>query len=135
MGLYQQVGERQGLERLVQGFYASLMQDPRIAPVFEAHLGPWGSPRWEVHLQRIVDFWVMVCGGPRHYQGEAGLAHINKGITAQHFAVWLEHFKHSTHTLLSPNAAHALYQMAQKMQPGMQELAVYGQAALRKRKS
>jgi hemoglobin len=78
------------LRALLWTFYAAVMQDGLLAPVFHAQLGPFPGAGWPVHIARLAGFWRAVTGGPSHYRGQPAAAHRNLGIGPEHFDRWLE---------------------------------------------
>lgn len=57
--------------RLVHDFYARVHDDPRLGPVFAAHVVDW--PR---HLAQLVDFWSALLRGTRRFQGSPMSKHM-----------------------------------------------------------
>lgn len=49
--LYERIGRREGLARLLRHFYADVRQDPVIGPIFNARIEHWGE-----HLAIIANF-------------------------------------------------------------------------------
>ena len=90
---------------LVHGFYADVRQDPLLGPVFEQAL--YG--RWDVHLQRMVDFWSTVALGTRSFSGNVFGKHMAlEGVTPAHFAAWVALWKKHTEQLFAPDVARDL---------------------------
>jgi hypothetical protein len=57
--LYERLGGRPGVSRLIKWFYARVRFEPALEPIFNAHITKWGE-----HLETLVDFWCTQVGGP-----------------------------------------------------------------------
>lgn len=68
--LYERIGRREGLARLLRHFYADVRQDPVIGPIFNARIEHWGE-----HLAIIANFWETVLGATRTYSGPMPAMH------------------------------------------------------------
>jgi hemoglobin len=79
------IESRADLRRLMDAFYARLLADPRIAPLF-------ATLDLEVHLPVLVDFWAMVLLGEDSYRRNTFQKHLHLAIEERHFAIWLGHF-------------------------------------------
>lgn len=78
--LFNRLGGRAPLLRLLRHFYADVHQHREIAPVFAAHINDWS-----VHLEKIADFWSDATGGPAHYLGPMATKHMALGLIESHF--------------------------------------------------
>jgi hemoglobin len=83
--LYERIGGRDGLARLLHHFYADVRQHSLIGPIFNRQIHDWPA-----HLEKIGSFWARLTGGPSEYSGRMPMKHLNLGIEAQHFDVWLQ---------------------------------------------
>ena len=81
--LYERLGSRAGLERLLTRFYERARTDELLGPVFGAHIHDWES-----HLQTATNFWSNHTGGPVVYRGGMG-KHLRLGLSPGHFERWL----------------------------------------------
>lgn len=81
--LFERLGGRPGLERLVESFYTRAQQDEVLGPVFARHVHDWPS-----HFQTVADFWSNHTGGPPRYRGGMG-KHLRLGLRSEHFSRWL----------------------------------------------
>lgn len=81
--LYERLGGRPGLERLVESFYTRAREDDVLGPVFARHVHDWPS-----HFQTVADFWSNHTGGPPRYRGGMG-KHLRLGLQPEHFVRWL----------------------------------------------
>ena len=82
--LYERIGGREGLARLLHHFYADVRQDPLIGPIFNARIQHWGE-----HLAIIANFWETVLGATRTYSGPMPALHAPLGLGPEHFERWL----------------------------------------------
>jgi hemoglobin len=77
------------IERLVHAFYARVLQDEVLAPVFQARL----SAGWDAHLAKMVDFWSSIALSTGRYGGKPHVAHQPLGLSPSHFSRWLSLFE------------------------------------------
>lgn len=82
--LFDRMGGRPGLLRLLNHFYADVRQHAEIGPIFAAHIEDWPA-----HIDKIADFWSGVTGGPARYSGPMPFKHVPLGLEEKHFAAWL----------------------------------------------
>lgn len=76
--------QEEDLHELLMEFYAIVGDDPLLARYFEAVDMP-------SHMPRIVDFWSTLIFHSGRYTGNAFRPHLAMpGLTAAHFARWLE---------------------------------------------
>jgi hemoglobin len=66
--LYEHAGEHDGLHRLEDIFYTSVLADPLLHPLFGA-----GQPH---HVEHLTQFTAESFGGPDHFTRELGFAHL-----------------------------------------------------------
>jgi hemoglobin len=84
---------------MVHAFYSRVHEDALLGPVFAAHVADW-----DVHLNRMVDFWSSALRGTARYRGTPMVKHAAlPGLDAAMFRRWLELFRQTTAEL--PNAA------------------------------
>jgi len=107
--LYERLGGKPGVSRLVKWFYARVRFEPDLQPIFDAHI-----PLWKDHLERIVDFWVGMVGGPSTYAGGMG-RHGRLGIGPEHFATWLRVWEDNARHLLQPREADEVIALAHSL--------------------
>jgi hemoglobin len=83
--LYERLGGEQGIEGLIQRFYARVLADPQLAPFF-------GNTAMEKLLVMQREFFGAALGGPQTYSGLAlSWAHAGRGITSAHFNRYTQH--------------------------------------------
>lgn len=112
--LFEQVGE-ENLRLLLWRFYAKVMQDEQLAPVFAAKLGGFPHNGWPVHIARLEGFWRAMLRGPSDYKGRPAAAHIGLGIGAEHFERWLKLWQETLTEVLPPAQAEVMLAMAQRL--------------------
>jgi hypothetical protein len=76
--LYQRIGGREGISRLLRHFYADVRQDPLIGPIFKAQIKDWKH-----HLEIIASFWEITHRGTTNLlptdAGETSAAPVKRG--------------------------------------------------------
>ncbi len=83
--LYERLGGRSGISRLVKWFYARARYDDVLEPIFKAHIHDWAR-----HIPSLIEFWVRMTGGPSSYAGSLTASHRPLALEARHFTVWLQ---------------------------------------------
>ncbi|MBL7851486.1 MAG: group III truncated hemoglobin [Cyclobacteriaceae bacterium] len=79
------IGSREDVVRLVDGFYDQVRRDPLLSPVF-SHVD------WPAHLPVMYSFWASILLGEGSYQGNPLQKHIHLAIHEGHFERWLSLF-------------------------------------------
>ncbi len=82
--LFERLGGRPALMRLLKFFYADVRQHHEIGPIFAAHIADWPA-----HLEKIGDFWSGATGGPALYSGPMPFKHLHLALGETHFQAWL----------------------------------------------
>ncbi len=98
--LYERIGGRPALLKLLRHFYADVRQHQEIAPIFAANIEDWPA-----HLEKIADFWSGLSGGPRLYGGGMPWKHLPLRLEERHFAAWLELWGRNCRNHLAPAEA------------------------------
>ena len=86
--LYEWIGGRPAIERLISHFYSKVPDDPLLAPVF-AHMSP-------EHVAHVSAFIGEVLGGPKAYSATLGghphmiHKHANRALTEAHRQRWMQ---------------------------------------------
>ena len=83
--LFDRIGGRDALLKLLRAFYADVRQHAEIGPFFAAHVTDWPS-----HLEKIANFWSTVLGGPPRYAGPLYHVHQSMPLAPANYAVWIE---------------------------------------------
>ena len=87
------------VSQLVHRFYGCVREDPRLSPIFDAHVHDW-----DAHLAKMVDFWSGALRGTARFRGTPMPRHIAlPGLSADLFRQWLLLFRQTTGKL--PNVA------------------------------
>jgi hemoglobin len=91
------------IERLVQAFYADVIDDDLLGPVFRPVVGE----HWPAHLSRMVEFWCTVLLRTRSFRGNVLKKHMDllPRIEPGHFARWLSLWNHHTAQIIAPDDA------------------------------
>lgn len=110
LSLFERVGGRPGLLRLLNHFYADVRQHSLIGPVFEAQV-----ENWQEHIETIASFWGQIIGGPPAYNGQMPARHIPLSLREEHFEAWLSLWDFNCHRWLSPDCADELTAYARQI--------------------
>jgi hypothetical protein len=78
--LYDRIGGRDGLARLLRHFNPDVRQHALLGPIFNQQIEDWPA-----HLEKIGSFWARLTGGPSGYSGQMPLKHLHIGIEAPPF--------------------------------------------------
>lgn len=108
--LYERIGGREALARLLHHFYADVRQHALIGPIFNKQIHDWPA-----HLEKIGSFWARLTGGPSGYSGQMPMKHLNLGIEAQHFGAWLQLWTFNCRSHLKEAEAEEMICMAQEI--------------------
>ena len=117
ISLYDRLGGRPALDRLVAAFYGDAQNDAVLGPVFATHIHDWPS-----HLVTVADFWSTQTGGPPLYRGGMG-KHIRLGLRPEHFARWLTLWERTARNLFGDELAAELMAIARLVAARLQEMA------------
>lgn len=82
--LFERLGGRPALMKLLKHFYADVQQHHEIGPIFAAHIVDWPA-----HLEKIGNFWSGATGGPPLYNGPMPFKHLHLALGERHFHAWL----------------------------------------------
>lgn len=121
--LFARIGEER-LRRTLWAFYARVVQDELLGPVFLRKIGPFPQGGWPVHMLRLEGFWRAVLGAESAYRGQPGPAHRRLGADGRHFERWLELWAETLHEQLDPPEAETLTGLAQRMRGPLQRHAL-----------
>ena len=108
--LFDRIGGRSGLLKLLRHFYADVRQHEVIGPIFNAHIKDWPA-----HLENIADFWSGITGGPAKYRGGMPIKHLALGLGEEHFQAWLGLWKRNCTTHLPQLEAQEMTAIADKI--------------------
>jgi hemoglobin len=118
--LFERLGGRAGLEKLLRRFYADVRQHREIGPIFNAQIQDWPP-----HLEKIADFWSGATGGPANYSGPMPQKHFPLGLGETHFAAWLDLWRRHCRIQLPPREAEELIRLAEEIGERLQSLIAY----------
>lgn len=108
--IFERIGGRPELLKLLRHFYADVRQHELIGPIFNAHIKDWPA-----HIEKIADFWSGLTGGPATYGGGMVMKHLTLGIGEAHFEAWLGLWKRTCATHLSEAEANDMIAIANKV--------------------
>lgn len=105
------------LKTLVDVFYARVRTDPELGPIFNDAIGDWPE-----HLEKLTAFWSSVMLTSGRYKGNPMMAHLKhvRRITPALFDRWLALWARTTSDVMSPAAAAALQEKAQRISESLQ---------------
>lgn len=105
--MFDRIGGKPGLLRLLNHFYADVRQHRVLGPIFERQIDDWGS-----HIEKIATFWSQVMGGPASYSGQMPARHIPLELREEHFKAWLGLWEVNCRQWLEPDCANELIGLA-----------------------
>jgi hemoglobin len=108
--LYERMGGREGLTRLLWHFYADVRQHGLLGPIFNRQISDWPA-----HIDKIASFWARLTGGPSAYAGRMPLKHLNLGIEPRHFHAWLQLWRFNCMNHLGEVEAQEMICLAQEI--------------------
>lgn len=108
--LFERIGGKPGLVRLLNYFYADVRQHRVLGPVFESQIEDWHE-----HIETIAGFWSQITGGPAVYSGQMPARHIPLGLREEHFEAWLGLWDFNCHRWLAPDCADELTAYARQI--------------------
>lgn len=108
------VVDRDKIKELVRYFYANVLKDDSLAPVFIKSLGDdLENGKWVEHLYTLDSFWVLMMTGVRGYGGDPFPPHaFLGGLTREMFERWLELFREAVDKLFISEIADKFYKKA-----------------------
>jgi hemoglobin len=106
------VGVREEMIRdLVHTFYARVRADETLGPIFNGIITDW-----DVHLDKLCDFWSSVVLMTGRYSGAPMQAHAAlPGIGREHFERWLSLFADTALAVCTPAAAALFIDRSQRI--------------------
>lgn len=112
---------RADIERFVQAFYARLLKDEVLAPIFLQT----ASIDVNEHLPRICDYWekLLLAGDAykRHTMNIHRALHAERPLTAADFQRWLDYFNTSMDALYQGDTATRAKRVAAHIARNMQK--------------
>ena len=99
------------VRNLVHSFYARVRRDEVLGRIFDAHIGDW-----DLHLNRMVDFWSAILRGTARYHGTPMPKHAAlPDLSGELFQRWLMLFRATTASLGNPAMSRRADEMAQRI--------------------
>jgi hemoglobin len=109
--------DRASITTLVHEFYDDVRADTVLGPVFNGAIGDG----WDVHLERMVEFWSTVMLGSHNFQGNVFGKHMAlSGIDPEHFRRWLAMFEATARRLFEPAVADEFMTVAGRIAASLQ---------------
>lgn len=98
---------KENINMLVMHFYAKILKDDVVGPIFIAKLGDdMNNEHWILHLESILNFWNSLALGERNYNGNLFLPHTQLGeLKRENFERWLKLFAETLDEVYIPNIA------------------------------
>lgn len=105
------------INRLVPEFYARVRRDALLGPIFNGAIDDWPH-----HLEKLKAFWSSVMLTSGRYKGNPMQAHVrhDTAMTGEAFVRWLGLWRETTDDLLSPAAAAAFQDKADRIAESLQ---------------
>jgi len=119
--LFERLGGRPGISRLIKWFYARVRFEPDLQAIFDAHIIKWGP-----HLELLVEYWSGVVGGPSTYSGTMA-RHARLSLDASHFSTWLRVWEENCRDLLQPREAVEMIAFAKSIADETQQMLGQGE--------
>ena len=109
--------KEEDIARLVPAFYERVRQDRVLGPIFNGAIDDWPH-----HLGKLQDFWSSVMLTTGRYKGQPMVAHVRHAehMADDKFARWLALWREVSGELLSPAAATAFQQKADRIAESLQ---------------
>ncbi|WP_254515791.1 group III truncated hemoglobin [Novosphingobium sp. G106] len=109
--------DEEGLEQLVDCFYARVRADGKLGPIFNDAIADWPE-----HLEKLAAFWSSVMLTSGRYKGQPVPAHRkhSERITPELFDRWLGLWQATTNEMMSAPAAAALQAKAARIAESLQ---------------
>ncbi|WP_347050392.1 group III truncated hemoglobin [Flavobacterium olei] len=111
-----QIENRTDINFLVHQFYNKIRADREIGFYFNDIITDW-----DLHLEKLTDFWETNLFGVRKYKGNPHAvhnevdAHFNEKITTNEFGIWLNHWFQTIDEYFEGENADTLKKRARKM--------------------
>jgi len=106
--------DEDGIRRLVHGFYAEVVKDDLIGPVFNRQIE---ADRWPEHLEKMCAFWSSVLLRTGRYGGRPLPPHLRLAseLSDAHFERWLGLFRETARRELDETAARGVVAAAERI--------------------
>jgi len=106
--------DRAKIEQMVREFYAIVLKDDLIGPIFTRDLGDnLKNGKWHEHLNTLYNFWMLIMEGEKNYWGDPFPPHAFLGnLSPEMFERWLKLFHEVIYRLFIPQIADKFYKKA-----------------------
>ena len=110
------IENRADISVLIHQFYDKIRADEEISPYFNELI-----PDWDLHLEKLTDFWETNLFGIRKYSGNMIQAHIkveqhfNGQVNANEFGIWLNYWFQTLDALFEGQNVEILKYRARRM--------------------
>ncbi len=102
----------QQVSELVDCFYARVMENEKLGPIFVKHAGE----AWSKHLDTMKGFWRSVLLRTGEYKGKPVVVHQKiDGIDTDNFEVWLTLFEATSQEIFTAEASVLVVQSAERI--------------------
>lgn len=107
--------DRGKIETLVREFYADVLKDDILAPIFIKALGnDLKNGKWHEHHNTLYNFWMKMMTGEAPYRGHPFPPHAFLGpLYPETFERWLKLFHETVYRLFVPEIADKFYRKAE----------------------
>jgi hemoglobin len=99
------INNKTDIELMVRTFYANLLQEESIQPLF-------ANTDFEAHVPHMIDFWSFVLLNEDGYKTNVMERHFHLPLKETHFELWLKHFNHTINNLFEGERADLALQRA-----------------------
>ena len=99
---------KENLNKLVIKFYAKVVKDDLIGPIFIDILGKdLKGEKWQAHIQLLTNFWAAIALGESEYNSSPFAPHIEFAdrLSIKAFERWLKLFFETLNTIYEPALA------------------------------
>lgn len=99
---------KENLNKLVIKFYAKVVKDDLIGPIFIDVLGKdLKSEKWQAHIQLLTNFWAAIALGESDYNSSPFAPHVEFAdrLSIKAFEQWLKLFFETLNTIYVPALA------------------------------
>ena len=99
---------RENLNELVIKFYAKVVKDDLIGPIFIDVLGKdMKNDEWKAHIELLTNFWAAIALGDSEYNSSPFAPHVEFAdrLSIKAFEQWLKLFFETLNTIYEPEIA------------------------------
>jgi len=99
---------KENLNKLVTRFYAKVVKDDLIGPIFLDVLGEdMKGEEWQAHIELLTNFWASIALGESNYNSSPFMPHLAFAdrLSIKAFEQWLKLFFETLNTIYEPALA------------------------------